>query len=56
MSLMDPVKETEAEVSPELSLESRKEDFCRDTESIRSNITPVFDDKLKISLQPAKIC
>lgn len=58
MSGMDPMEETETERTglESLDLEPRKEDdFCRGTELRRANMTPVFEDKVRESLQPAKI-
>lgn len=61
MSGLDPVEEPEAEISTERpglespELEPRKPDFCRGEELRRSNIKPECGDKLRASLQPAKI-
>lgn len=58
---MDPVEEPEAEIATERpglespELEPRKLDFCWGAELRRSNIKPECGDKLRASLQPAKI-
>lgn len=56
---MDPVDETEAEISSGLEfpeMEPRKLEVCRGKEPRRSNMIPECEDKLKVSLQPVKIC
>lgn len=61
MSGMDPVEETEAEISSESpglespELEAAKEDFCWGKEPRRSSMTPEREDRLRASLHPAKM-
>ena len=61
MSEMDPAEETEADTSSERpgldspELEPMKQDFCRGEELRRCNMTPECDDKLRASLQPARM-
>lgn len=61
MSGTDPVEEMEPKISSERpglqspEPEARKQDFCRGDELSRSNMTPECEDKLRASLQPAKI-
>ena len=61
MSEMDPAEETDADTSSERpgldspELEPMKQDFCRGEELRRCNMTPECDDKLRASLQPARM-
>lgn len=56
-SALDSKEETEAGFSSKsMELESKKDDLFSDRDSIRSNMTAEWEDKLGVSLHPAKIC